>query len=142
MQALTASPEIATAKQARRLIAKVAEEMLQFTARTEAEIPLFRAAINSSMAALTKAATLSSAFDGEQTRTAREAALTLLSSLPEARESMVGFKASTAALPRITKELNQAKRKQISALDSLVAEFESAERLITEAISVMDTLLS
>lgn len=141
LQALQASPEGATAKQARRLIAKVADEMIQFTSRTEAEIPLFRTAMNSSMSALTKAATLSVAFDIEQTSAARAAALTLLTALPEARESMTGFKASTVALPRITKELNQAKRKQESAIDSLIAEFQNAETLITEAISVMDTLL-
>ena len=141
LQALYAAPEGATAKQARRLIAKVADEMTQFAARTEAEIPLFRTAMNDSVAALTKAATLSVAFGSEQTQTARTAALALLSSLPIARESMIGFKATTVALPRITKELNQAKRKQESVVDSLIAEFESAERLVTEAISVMDTLL-
>ena len=139
--ALQTAPEVATAKQIRRLIAKVADEMIQFTARTEAEIPLFRAAMNSSMAALTKAVTLSDEFDSEQTQNARTAALTLLGSIPAARESMICFKCSTVALPRITKELNQAKRRQVSAVDSLIVEFENAERLVTEAISVMDTLL-
>lgn len=141
LQALQASPEGATAKQVRRLIAKVADEMIQFTARTEAELPLFRTAMNNSMTALTKAATLSAVFDSEQTQTARAAALSLLIALPPARESMIGFKAATVALPRITKELNQAKRKQVSAIDSLIAELENAERLITEAISVIDALL-
>lgn len=141
LQDLQAAPEGATPKQTRRLIAKVADEMTQFAARTEAEIPLFRTAMNDSVAALTKAATLSVAFGSEQTQTARTAALALLSSLPTARESMIGFKATTVALPRITKELNQAKRKQESVLDALIAELESAERLLTEAIGVMDTLL-
>nr|WP_315201776.1 hypothetical protein [uncultured Albidiferax sp.] len=141
LHALHSTPEGATAKQVRRLIAKVADEMIQFTARTEAEIPLFRTAINSSMAALIKAATLSAAFDSEHTQTARTAALPLLTSLPAARESMIGFRVATVALPRITKELNQAKRKQVSAVDSLIVEFESAESLVTEAISVMDALI-
>lgn len=141
LRSLAASPEGASAKHARRLIARVAEEMLQFTARTEAEIPLFRAAMNSAMTALTKAATLSVDFDSAQTASARNAAITLLSSLPPAREAMTAFKATTLALPRITKELNQAKRKQGAALEALHAELENAERLIAEAVSVIDSLI-
>lgn len=136
------TPEGISAKHARRAVAKVADEMLRFTARTEAEIPLFRAAMNSSMAALTKAATLSVDFDTGHTQSARLGAMTLLASLPAARQSMISFKATTLALPRITKELNQAKRRQAAALDNLITEFENAERLITEAISVIDTLLA
>lgn len=53
---------------------------------------------------------------------------------------MIEFKASTLALPRITKELNAAKRKQAAALDCLAAEFESAEQLLVEGITVLDAL--
>jgi hypothetical protein len=141
LEGLQTSPEIATTKHVRRLISKVADEMIRFTARTEAEIPLFRAAIDGSMSALTKAAMLSMDFDREETRAARRAAQSLLRILPAARDSMMGFKGSTLALPRITKELNQAKRKQTSAVELLIAEFENAERLVTEAIRVIDSLL-
>ena len=141
LQLMANSPQGASAKLARRHIARVADEMLQFTARTDAEIPLFRAAMNSAISALTKAATLSVDFGSAQTVSARSAAITLLSSLPSAREAMTAFKATTLALPRITKELNQAKRKQAASLEALHAELENAERLITEAISVIDSLI-
>lgn len=40
----------------------------------------------------------------------------------------------------MTKELNVAKRKQVAALERLVGEFENAERLVIEAIAVIDAL--
>ncbi|MCZ8294675.1 MAG: hypothetical protein O9312_14285 [Hylemonella sp.] len=141
IQALTTSPQGATPAQARRIIGKVATEMLLFTQRVNAEVPLFRAAINSSMSALTRAATLSVEFDREQTHVAKDAAGLLLSGLGRARQSMAEFKVSTLGLPRITKELNVAKRKQAAAIDALIGEFENAEQLMAEAIQVMDTLL-
>lgn len=141
MEALVASPNGASPAQARRLIGKVAEEMLQFTNRVNAEVPLFRGAMNGSMNALTRAATLSAEFDNEQTRTAKTAATLLLAALSDARLSMVGFKASIVALPRMTKELNSAKRQQAAAVDALISEFANGEQLLVEALTVFDTLL-
>lgn len=141
MAALVASPNGANPAQVRRLIGKVAEEMLQFTNRVNAEVPLFRGAMNGSMNALTRAVTLSAEFDNEQTRTAKTAAKLLLAALSEARLSMVGFKASIVALPRMTKELNSAKRQQAAAVDALISEFANGEQLLVEALTVFDTLL-
>lgn len=124
----------------RRSIARIADEMLRFTNRVEAEIPLFRAAADRSMATLVRVATLAAELDPNQIAGTREAASTLLTTLAGARESTSGFKQTTASLPRMTKELNVAKRKQVAALDRLVAEFENTERLLVEAITVIDAL--
>lgn len=53
---------------------------------------------------------------------------------------MQDFRFTTLALPRITKELNAAKRKQALALESLIAEFDSAEQLLAEAMTVLDAI--
>lgn len=141
LQAQAADPSGTTPAQARRLISKVADEMLRFTNRVNVEVPLFRAAMDSSMGALTRAATLSVEFDKEQTRSAKSAAIQLLDALTGAHHSMVEFKTSTLGLPRITKEINVAKRKQAAALDELIGEFVNSERLLIEAVTVIDSLL-
>ena len=138
--ALQAEPQKVSATQVRRAIARVADEMLRFTNRVEAEIPLFRAAVDSSMSVLVKVATLTAEVYPEQLASTKAAALQLLATLIAARQSTEGFRSSTASLPRMTKELNVAKRKQVAALDGLVAEFENGERLLVEGLSVIDGL--
>jgi hypothetical protein len=96
--------------------------------------------MGASMAALTRAAILSAEFDKEHARSAKSAAISLLAALSGARQSMQDFRFTTLALPRITKELNAAKRKQALALESLIAEFDSAEQLLAEAMTVLDAI--
>lgn len=139
--ALASKPNNSTPTQAKRIIGKVAEQMLQFTNRVNAEVPLLRAAMNGSMGALTRAATLSAEFDINQTRTAKTATTSLLTAITGARQSMAEFKTKTTNLPRMTKDLNVAKRKQAAALDALINEFENGEQLVVEALSVFETLL-
>ncbi|MBG9390090.1 hypothetical protein [Caenimonas aquaedulcis] len=124
----------------RRSIGRIADEMLRFTTRVEAEIPLFRTAADRSMSALVKVATLAAELAPDQVAETKAAASTLLATLAGARGSIGEFRDTTAALPRMTKELNVAKRKQVAALERLVGEFENAERLVTEAIAVIDAL--
>jgi hypothetical protein len=137
---LKASPEAASPAAFRRSIARVADEMHRFTTRVDAEIPLFRAAADGSMSALVKVATLAAELDPTQVAGTKEAASTLLITLASTRASTTEFKASTTALPRMTKELNVAKRKQAAALERLIAEYENTERLLVEAIAVIDAL--
>ncbi len=138
---LRARPHEVSAVKVRRGIGRVADEMLRFTSRVEAELPLFRAAADSSMSALVRAATVVVEFDPEQARSTKEAAFQLLATLAQARLSTQDFRASTAGLPRMTKELNIAKRKQVAALERLAEEFENAERLLAEGLGVIDGLL-
>lgn len=139
--ALHNAPHVATPAQAKRLIAKVADAMLQYNTRVDAEVVLLRAATNASMNALTRVATLSVDFDAEQLLPQKTAASGLLTALSGARKATAEFRATTAALPRLTKELNIAKRQQVAALDALIAEFENAERLLAEALTVIDSLI-
>jgi hypothetical protein len=140
LDALRANPSTLSTKKIRNSIARVADEMLRFTDRVEAEIPLFRSAVDASMNALTRLATLAAELYPEQTSSTKAAAIQLLTTLIFARQSTAEFKDVTAALPRMTKELNAAKRKQVAALIALVAEFENGERLLTEGLTVIDGL--
>jgi hypothetical protein len=124
----------------RRSIARVADEMLRFTNRIEAEIPLFREAADQSMTTLVRVATLAAELDIDQIAGTKVAANTLLSTLVVAQGATVEFKRSTVDLPRMTKELNIAKRKQVVALDRLIAEFDNTVRLLIEAIAIINAL--
>ena len=139
---LVANPSAATRGQAKKLMTLIAGEMRHFTRRIEAEIPLFRGALDGSINSLAKLATLSFQFDPNQTANARVAGSTLLDALGTAREATGRFRNSTANLPPMTTEVINSRRKQISALDNLLGEFTRAENLLTEAISVMNALLS
>ncbi len=133
-------PSTASAKAFRSTIAAVADEMLKFTARVEAEVPLFRTSVDASMGTLTRLATLSAELYPERVNEIKVATFSLLQNLVSARESTAGFKDSTASLPRMTKELNFAKRKQVAALAALIAELENGERLLAEGLTVISGL--
>lgn len=124
----------------RRSIARVADEMLRFTNRIEVEIPLFREAADQSMTTLVRVATLAAELDFDQIAGTKLAANTLLLTLMVAQGATLDFKRTTAALPRMTKELNVAKRKQVAALDRLIVEFENTVRLLVEAIAIINAL--
>jgi len=140
LDAMNADPANLSVKKARSSIACVADEMLRFTERVEIEIPLFRASVDASMSALIRVATITAELYPEKIAETKSAAVQLLATLIEARQSTEGFKESTASLPRMTKELNLAKRKQVGALTGLIAEFENGERLLTEGLTVLDGL--
>jgi exonuclease VII small subunit len=136
----------ANRKGAKRLIARAASDMTQFTARIEAELPLFRDAMNIGMNSFIKAATLSIDLnpddDGrQQAKEGMDAMLTFRGMLATSKESMNQFRATMAALPRMTTDLNKAKRGATTALDRLLAEFTNGEVLVTESKKVIRGLL-
>lgn len=138
---LQANPANASAKKFRAAIATVASEMLRFSACIDAEVPQLHAAFDSSMNALTKLVAISAELYPEQLIETKNATSSLLQHLAQAREQMVGFKDSTASLPKMTKELNTAKRTQVAALNALISEFENGEALLLEGLAVISGLI-
>jgi hypothetical protein len=140
LDALREDPSTLSAKKVRASIARVADEMLNFTEKVESELPKFRAAVDASIVSLTKLATVSADLYPEKIEETKSASVMLLTVLIAARQSTEGFRDSTAGLPRMTKELNVAKRKQVAALNSLIAEFMNGEQLLTEGLTVIEGL--
>lgn len=140
LEQLRADPTNLSAKSFRGVVAQVADQMLTFTNCVEAEVPKFGAAVDSTVNTLTRLAAVSAELYPQQISDTKSAIFTLLQQLTAARQSTQKFKDSTSALPRMTKELNVAKRKQSAALGSLVSEFENGERLLAEALTVIDEL--
>ncbi len=133
-------------KDAKRSIAKAAMDMKQYTARIEAEIPLFRDAMNTGMNSFMKATTMSvdiitTEKDFQQAKEGLDAVIKLQGSLATSKQSMSGFRETVATLPRMTKELNLAKRAVTEVLDRLLAEFTNGETLLTESEKVIHDLI-
>ena len=147
MQALPRDPQgNANRKDAKRLIAKAASDMKQYTARIESELPLFRDAMNTGMNAFVRTATMSvdltaSEKDAEQAEECLKAVIAVRGMLGTCKHSMSEFRKSVAGLPKMTTELNRSKRDVTSALDSLISEFANGETLLTESEKVIRDLL-
>jgi hypothetical protein len=132
--------------EAKRLIAKAALDMNQFTARIEAELPLFRSAMNSGMNAFIRAATMSVEFsshedDANHAREGLVAIETLREAIASSIDSTSTFREIMAGLPRMTTELNRAKRGATGVLDKLLDEFSNGQTLLGESEKVIRGLL-
>jgi len=147
MEALPRDPQgNANRKDAKRLIGKAASDMKQYTARIEAELPLFRDAMNTGMNSFVKAATMSvdittTEDDLQQANEGLDAVIAVRGTLATSKESMSGFRETIAKLPRMTTELNRAKRGVTNTLDGLLAEFTNGETLLAESEKVIRDLI-
>lgn len=147
MDALPRDPQgNANRKNAKRLIGKAASDMKQYTTRIEAELPMFRDAMNTGINSFIKAATMSvdittTEEDLQQAKEALDAVIELRGTLTSSKDSMSGFREIVAALPRMTTELNRAKRGVTNTLDKLLAEFANGETLLIESEKVIRDLI-
>ncbi len=136
----------ANRKDAKRLIAKFSSDMEQYTARVEAELPLFNDALNTGLSSLIRAVTMtvdlkSDDADMEQAQEALDAVVTLRGVLATTKESMSDFRTGVAGLPRMTTDLNRAKRGVAGALSKLLEGLTNGETLSGEAEKVLRELL-
>ena len=142
LERLQAEESPSRVKAFRASIARVADEMLVYTNIVEIEVPKLRLMLDRSMGALMKFINVAADLYPAQSGEAKTATYSLLTTLSESRQAIEGFKASTIALPKMTKELNVAKRRQAAALSALITEFEHGERLLSEGIAAFAGLLS
>jgi len=133
----------ASRNDARRIIRRVSSHLESFTTRIEAERPLFGDAMNSGVNSLIKAITLSSDLnydneeDSQQKEEALGAVVELRSAISASRASMHNLRESISETPRITKDLNRAKRGATYALDKLLIEFTNGETMLLESEKAM-----
>lgn len=125
-------------KDAKRLISRVAADMEQYTARIEAELPLFSDALNTGMTAFIRSVSMfadldAEATNAEQAKEGLEAIVTLQATLADTKESLSKFRQSTHDLPPMTSKLNKAKRSVESVLDRLIAQLDEGQSLSRES---------
>lgn len=128
---------------AKRLFKRSADDLNSFAETVAAQVPIFSAARIAAFDALTNALAIHGDFkdNGEQLRPLREKLLDMNSQAIFARNSMSGLGDSTNNLPRLTKELNKAKRQVVQQIDALVAEIDSVISTVTNIIKSMDRML-
>lgn len=130
-------------KDAKRLISKAASDMNQFTARIDAELPLYNDAMNTGMNSFIKATTMSVDLenDSEDVKDGLDAVQTLRSTLAMSKQTTAEFRKSIDGLPRMTTTLNKAKRCAVDAIDRLLTELTNSDQLLTESEKVILDLL-
>jgi hypothetical protein len=128
---------------ATRIFKRTADDLNSFAETVAAQVPIFSAARVASFDALTNALAIHGDFkdNGEQLQPLRETLLEMNSQAIHARISMSEMGESTNGLPRLTKELNKAKRQVVQQIDALVLEIDSVISTITNIIKSIDRLL-
>lgn len=137
---------IVNPKDAKRLISRAAVDMEQYTARIDAELPLFSDALNTGMTAFIRCVSMFMGLDAvvahaEQAKEGLEAIVSLQATFAITKESLSEFRQSTHDLPPMTSKLNKAKRSAVSVIDRLIAQLDDGLALLREAeTSVRDLL--
>lgn len=133
MQAAASLPEDKKRKEVKRVAKGAAGDMDDYVAVIEAQLPVFRDGLSSSLRSFGQVASLSIDFeseDAEQLEGALSAAGTLKQSMSSARSSMSDFRNTVASLPRITTAMNRSRRRVVDVTDTLMRELANAETML------------
>lgn len=131
------------AKTARRFIKRAADDMNSYADSMKTQVAALSMAREEAYAALSNALALQSDFAGgqEDLRSLRNSLSSLIDATTTAREGMVGMRASIDGLPRISKELNQAKRAVVTQIDAFLSEIENTSSTVSNIIKAIDRML-
>ena len=131
-------------REARSLLGKAAADMKHYAARMETEVPLFRDTLRKGADAATQAALIGAALnpsDKSEASGTRQTLVTIRDSLADAHNGLESFKNSVQALPRLTSDLNRAKRETAVVLQDQLDSMAEGERIVTETIKALDVIL-
>lgn len=115
-------------KDARRTVKASAEDMNRYADILDGQLPLLTRSRREAFEAISKALSLYDDFDSEDTSQIDQLGQSLRSMVEAASgslDSMRGFKSTVGGLPRLTTDLNRAKRRVVKSLDEVVAEIEA-----------------
>lgn len=144
-QALASQGEV-DRRTVRRIANRSAQDMEQFVARMEPEIPIFSEAYSRAIDTFARASVLQSTdFENGDEQSVREAIETVRnfrSMQQGSLNEMRGLRETIASLPRITTTFNRAKRRTLATLDALDGEMTSAIRITSEVQTRLEQVLS
>ncbi|WP_309083151.1 DUF4062 domain-containing protein [Chelativorans sp.] len=134
-------------QEAKKLMARLSLDLVQFSERTDTEIPLFQRRMSNGLNALLKSIHLGADFaQGETYKSDLRTALATINemndSISETLKSIGGFREAAASLPRMTGDINKAKRRVVETLDRLITELRSGVTLGAEAAESIQDLLN
>ncbi len=131
-------------RHARSLFEKAAADMMQFVARMQAEIPLFRHTLQQGADAAAQATLIGATLDSTESDSAADARQKLVEfrdSLVRAHDGIESFRTSVQSLPRMTSALNAAKRETAKVLQDQLESLAEGRRIVTETITTLDAIL-
>jgi hypothetical protein len=128
----------------KRISGSAAEDLDDFTARTNFETPLFLEAMHTCMDALSRAATVSLDFRNSEDnlRTTVTTVVAVRASLATTQGQIRAFRDIISMTPRLTTKFNRSKRHAVEALDALLAAFVQCDQACQKTEQAITTLLS
>lgn len=131
----------------KKRISRAALDMTQFSERVSVEIPLFRDSLNTGINAFIKSIELSVDFEeDDSSRDQMQDSLYAIEYMIEASnntlDSTESFRKSVYALPRMTSDINKAKKRVVLVLEQLINELKSGRNLALEAANVVKDRIS
>ena len=131
-------------KDARRVIKLGADDMIAYAAIVRRQLPLFSDSRDDALNALTSALVLYEDFsetDEDQLKGLRGSLAELQLAASGSKEGLLGFRSSIEGFPRLTSELNRAKKAVLGQLDNLLADVDRTVSIIQNILESIDRML-
>ena len=130
-------------KSARRLIKRAADDMNSYADTISSQITLLSTARKQAFDALADALAIRGDLEpkGADLPMLRQSLATVISSIEGAKSVTSGMRESANGLPRMTKEINKAKRSVVAQLDLFIAELDSAGATLDNIIEAIERML-
>ena len=142
--ALTQTQGQMSRSKSRNLIDRAATDMNHFVSSMAQELPLFKEMLEQGADAVVQIALISTEFvseDKTQIRQMHGDLSTFLPNLENAFNSLELLKNSVEALPRMTSNLNRAKRETVEVLDKLLYSLAEGHQIVEGAVQSIDVIL-
>jgi len=143
MTAITAKQPI-DFKAAKRVANASAQDLDDFCARMQPELPVLKASFEKGIESLGSAAAMTTDFQSnnkDNIRPTYEQIQQLLQHLEGYQNSMTGLRGTIIKLPRLTGTFNKAKRQAIALLDSVIEDAVAFRKITTETHKLLSELL-
>jgi hypothetical protein len=131
------------ANMAKRFFKRTADDLTSYAENLSAQVSIFSTARIAAFDALTNALAIHGEFDDKQEQLIplKENLHSMSGQALYARDSMSSMRDEANKLPRISKELNKAKRQVVNQLDALVMEIDSLISTVSNIIWSIDRML-
>ena len=145
LESLDGQGDRASLRAYKRILDRSAEKMDNFARELDEEAPLYRDAYSTGIDCYGRTINLlATDFEADTAQQIQEA-LSVVRSLKEStmsgRDGLAKLRQSIADLPRMTKNLNQAKRRCVAAIDNFDREVEAGLELTLEVEASIESLL-
>ncbi len=129
---------------ARQFVSRTADDMNSYAAIMQVQVVTLSSSRIVAFNALSSALSLQSDFsanDDEDLRTLRGSLISMKEGAGTARTSMAGMRAAAENFPRMSKELNKARRAVVLQVDGLLVELDSVQSTVNNIVEAIDRML-